>query len=133
MYVQTLAGVTLCSLSFVVMQSPHPVAAKAHDQNLLQINASPCLARTKVTASTVHWTLALMTTNLKRTIRIETGEAYAIERIPSAEGQSGKRHDQNLLQINASPCLARTKVTASTVHWSLALMATNLKQCFNMH
>jgi len=48
------------------MQSPHPVAAKAHDQNLLQINASPCLALTEVTASTVHWKLALMATNLKQ-------------------------------------------------------------------
>jgi len=49
------------------MQSPHPGAAKAHDQNLLQINASPWLARTKVTASTVLWTSAFMATNLKNT------------------------------------------------------------------
>jgi len=111
--------------TFVVMQSPHPGAAKAHDQNLLQINASPCLARTKVTASTVHWSLALMATNLK--------QCFTFVVMQSPHPGAAKAHDQNLLQINASPCLARTKVTASIVHWSLAFMATNLKQCFTMH
>jgi len=110
--------------TFVVAMSSRG-AAKAHDHNLLQINAFPCLARTKDTASTVHWSLAFMASNLK--------QRFTFVVMQSPHLVAAKAHDQNLLQINASPCLARTKVTASTVHWSLALMATKLKQCFNMH
>jgi len=63
----------------------YTLKAKAHGQNLLQINASPCLARTKVTASTIHWTLAFMATYLKQcSTCMETGEAFAIERITIA-------------------------------------------------
>jgi len=98
--------------TFVVAMSSRG-AAKAHDHNLLQINAFPCLARTKDTASTVHWSLAFMASNLK--------QRFTFVVMQSPHLVAAKAHDQNLLQINASPCLARTKVTASTVHWSLAL------------
>jgi len=106
--------------TFVVAMSSRG-AAKAHDHNLLQINAFPCLARTKDTASTVHWSLAFMASNLK--------QRFTFVVMQSPHLVAAKAHDQNLLQINASPCLARTKVTASTVHWTLAFMATTLKQC----